>query len=145
MMRRRTAGIFCIFFAVLILSGCATTPDESYETDSYGYKRRSVATNLRYDDVPVPSNFSLVPSKSLAVESGTTRISSLHYRGRSSRIEIINFYKEYMENYGWNLINLIESTQAIMNYSNGEEICTIIMTGTGSDIELTISLSPEDE
>jgi len=124
--------------------GCATTPEGSYE-DPYAPARHAVATYLRYEDVPIPSTFLLIHQKSLSVESGSSRIASLHYQGRGNRIEIINFYKEYMPDYGWRLVNLIEGAQTIMNYSNGGEMCTIVMTGDYHKITLNISLSPEDK
>ena len=135
----------CITLFAAHLSGCATTPEGAYSEESEEVVQYSVAKQLRYEDVPVPSNFHLIPSESLAVESQSTRISSLRYKGRVNRIRVINFYKTNMSTYGWELINLIESGQTIMNYSNGDEICTIVLTGSGSDITMTISLSPEDK
>jgi hypothetical protein len=128
-----------------MISGCATTPEGSYGDTPDEIVQYSVAKQLRYEDVPIPSNFSLVPSKSLAVENQSTRISSLQYKGRANKIRVINFYKTNMQTYGWELINLIEGGQTILNYSNGDEICTIVMTGSGSDITMTVSLSPKDK
>jgi len=120
-------------------------PEGSYSDSADEQVPYAVARQLRYDDVPVPYNFYLIPSKSLSVENKSIRISSLHYKGRADRILVINFYKNNMPTYGWELINLIEGDQTVMNYSNSSEICTILMIGDTSDITLTISLSPEDK
>ncbi|MBN1872312.1 MAG: hypothetical protein JW800_07045 [Candidatus Omnitrophica bacterium] len=142
---KKTALFLFIAFFTLCLSGCATTPDETYRDTSGESIQYGVARQLRYEDVPVPNNFFPVPSESLAVESQSARISSMRYKGRADRIRVINFYKANMPTYGWELMNLIEGSQVIMNYSNGDEICTIVLMGEGGDITMTISLSPEDK
>jgi hypothetical protein len=135
--------------AAWILAGCATTDSaERRSSDSYGgpgqYSEADQINTVRlHDDVPIPKNFRLEPSKSLAFENQDTRVSVLHYKGRVDHISVVNFYKAHMSDFGWRLINLIEGPQTFLNFENSSEMCTITMVQSGGTTGLTISISPK--
>jgi len=45
----------------------------------------------------------------------------LKYQGKTNPDQVVNFYKEQMAMYNWNLVNIVEYGQRLMNFERENE------------------------
>jgi hypothetical protein len=69
----------------------------------------------------------------------------LKYQGKNNPDQVVNFYKEQMAMYNWNLVNIIEYGQRLLNFERENESCIITIEPRGSSIILIISLGPKSQ
>jgi hypothetical protein len=100
---------------------------------------------LKYSDVPVPVGLKNLPDQSYSFESSGVRVGVLKYQGKNNPDQVVNFYKEQMAMYNWNLVNIIEYGQRLMNFERENETCIITMEPKGNTIIVTISLGPKSQ
>jgi hypothetical protein len=100
---------------------------------------------LKFSDVPVPVGLKSLPAQSYSFESSGVRVGVLKYQGKDNADQLVNFYKEQMAMYNWNLVNIVEYGQRLMNFERENETCIITMDPKGSTIILTISLGPKSQ
>lgn len=105
---------------------------------------------LKFGDVPVPVGFKLLAQDSYAFESSGVRVGVLKYQGKASPDQIVNFYKEQMPMYNWNLLNVVEYGERLMNFDRENETCIISLSIKQSLIKnnlvtITISLGPKPQ
>lgn len=141
------------FFSLLLLGllcGCVTTtgrdtPSSATETkDSPTPAALTAATDAsRFDDVPVPAGFNLLQDRSFVFQTEGTRVALLKYAGRAKLPELVNFYKEQMPLYNWELLNIVEYEKSILNFERDKQGCLINIEGNGTKKIITISLSPK--
>ena len=123
---------------ITLLCGCATTTD----TTSGPLKSQSI---LKFSDIPVPVGLKPLPLESYSFESSGVRAGVLKYSGKLNPDLVTNFYKDQMPSYNWNLINIIEYGQRLMNFERETETCIITIFPKGSLTILTISLGPKSQ
>lgn len=97
----------------------------------------------KFNDVPIPTGFKLLPLDSYTFESAGIRVGVLRYQGKANLEQVINFYKEQMSMYNWNLLNVIEFGNSLMNFEREDETCIIDLLPKGSAILITVSLGPK--
>ncbi len=145
---RKNRVIFPLFLFIisigLLLQGCATTPQDNDPTlsKSAGLKSQSI---LKFSDVPVPVGLKSLPLESYSFESSGIRVGVLKYSGKANPDRVINFYKEQMPMYNWELVNIIEYGQRLMNFEREGESCIITMLPKGNNLTITISLGPKSQ
>jgi len=100
---------------------------------------------LKFSDVPVPTGLKPISQASYSFESSGVRVGVLKYQGKGNADQITNFYKEQMAMYNWNLINIVEYGQRLLNFDRENETCIISLEPKGSNIILTISLGPKSQ
>jgi len=129
---------------IFLIAGCATIPHGSSSTSESERNKVSltVASILKFDDIPVPSGFKLLDKESFAFQNDKSRVALLKYTGGKSADQVVVFYKEQMGSYNWNLVNIIEYERKVMNYENSEETCIITILPQGGKSGITIALSP---
>lgn len=128
--------IFC--FLTAALAGCSTTPGNRLEPQA----------TLKLSDIPIPAGLKPLPQKSYSFENAGIRVAVLKYQGRANIEQVINFYKEQMPAYNWNLINIIEYGQRLMNFERENETCIITVETAGfwnEDALVTVSLGPKSQ
>jgi len=139
---------FFIFFICYLLStalmGCSTLSDSSNPKSTNPGMLEPQAI-LKFSDVPVPVGLKSLPSQSYSFESSGVRVGVLKYQGKNNADQLVNFYKEQMAMYNWNLVNIVEYGQRLMNFERENETCIITMEPKGSTIILTISLGPKSQ
>jgi len=126
------------FLLTTALTGCSTTSNSRIEPQAI----------LKFSDVPIPVGLKSLPSASYSFESSGVRVGVLKYQGKANIDQIINFYKEQMPMYNWNLINIIEYGQRLMNFERENETCIITIQPTGfwdEDVLVTLSLGPKSQ
>ncbi|MHB8155749.1 MAG: hypothetical protein ACYDFR_06900, partial [Candidatus Omnitrophota bacterium] len=103
---------------------------------------------IKFTDVPIPTGLKPLPQASYSFESSGVRVGVLKYRGKANIDQVINFYKEQMPMYNWNLVNIIEYNQRLMNFERENETCIITIQPAGfwnEDALVTISLGPKSQ
>ena len=136
-------GFLCSL--VLVFLGCA---DLSKKEDNLSSKNASLlepSAILKFNDVPVPAGFKLMPQDSYSFETSGVRVGILRYKGKANVDQVINFYKEQMPMYNWNLLNVIEYGDRLMNFDRENETCIIGLLSKGNSITITVSLGPRPE
>jgi len=126
------------FLLTAALSGCSTVSDTRLEPQ----------TILKFSDVPIPAGLKPLPQTSYSFENSGVRVAVLKYQGRANVDQVINFYKEQMPLFNWNLINIIEYGQRLLNFERENETCIITMQVAGfwnEETLVTISLGPKSQ
>ncbi len=157
-MNNKNKYFFVIIGVVLLsfsVSGCTTLPEseertriseESEEEVLSGLPAPlKVASNLKFEDIPVPHGFKIDQYGSFAFQTGSTRLGVLKYKGRAAADRVVAFYKEQMPVYNWNLINIIEYGRRMLTFEREQEICIITIEPTRGKTTLFVSVSPRSK
>ena len=127
----------CCLLATALM-GCSTISNSRLEPQAI----------LKFSDLPIPTGLKPLPQTSYSFENAGIRVAVLKYQGRANIDQVINFYKEQMPMYNWNLINIIEYGQRLLNFERENETCIITMQVAGfwnEDTLVTISLGPKSQ
>ena len=139
---------FFVFIACCLLTtaltGCSTFSDNK-DVNSTNPAMLEPQAILKFSDIPVPVGLKSLPSQSYSFESSGVRVGVLRYQGKNNPDQVVNFYKEQMAMYNWNLVNIVEYGQRLMNFERENETCIITMEPKGSTVILTISLGPKSQ
>lgn len=142
-MQKKSRRKFLVLLSAMLavsLCGCASAP----MTNSAQGKRLYMAKDSRFDDVPYPAGFKLLGKDTFIFQNDNTRIGSIRYEGRAKVSDIINFYKDGMPLYNWNLLNVVEHGMRFLNFDKAAESCIISVEERpfGKAI-ITASLTPK--
>jgi len=133
-------SIFYLLTTVLI--GCSTLSDNKGATNPSLLEPQAI---LKFSDIPIPAGLKRLPDQSYSFESSGVRVGVLKYRGKNNPDQIVNFYKEQMPMYNWNLVNIVEYGQRLLNFERDNETCIITMEPKWNSIILTVSLGPKSQ
>jgi hypothetical protein len=136
------SATFCIL--TIALMGCASLSGNS-DAKSANPGVLEPQAILKFSDVPVPVGLKSLPAQSYSFESSGVRVGVLKYQGKNNPDQVVNFYKEQMAMYNWNLVNIVEYGQKLMNFERENETCIITMEPKGSSMILIISLGPKSQ
>ncbi len=120
------------------ITGCATS----------NLNRLEPQTMLKFSDLPIPAGLKPLPHISYSFENAGVRVAVLKYQGRANIDQVINFYKEQMPMYNWNLINIIEYGQRLLNFERENETCIITVEVAGfwnEEALVTLSVGPKSQ
>lgn len=96
-------------------------------TDAGG-KRLVSGPTLDPPDVPIPTGFRPVETKSSDQASGSLRNVWHEYKGRADRAALRNFYRDQMPSYRWSLISDQNIKGEItLRYEKGDEECVVMI------------------
>ncbi len=141
-MKRKILFLLLLSFCSACLLGCGTLFKKGSLPKS-DVLEPSIMT--RFNDVPIPSGFKLLPKESYAFENAGTRMGVLKYAGKANIDQVVNFFKQQMPMYNWHLLNIIEYNQRLLNFDRDNETCIInIATGFNS-VLITVSLGPKSQ
>ena len=138
-------AIVAIFISLSSIMGCATIKGKStYETEEEFTKiSLPVMSKLRFDDIPVPAGFKLDQDKSFIFQTEGTRVALLKYTGRAKLQDLVEFYKEQMGLYNWELLNVVEYGRSILSFERGGQSCIITIDSKRMSKIITISVAPK--
>jgi hypothetical protein len=137
----RKAFISMIFGCYLI--GCLGCAAVSGRRDAINPSLLEPQALSKFNDVPVPVGFKLMSQDSYCFEASGVRMGLLKYHGKANADLIVNFYREQMAMYSWNLLNVIEYGQRLMNFDRETETCTVSISPKGSAVDITIAVGPK--
>lgn len=126
--------------AILIVGGCAGLDRKGKDTNPTLLEPQ---VSLKFSDIPVPAGFKQLSQASYSFESSGMRVGLLKYEGKAQVDQIVNFYKEQMVMYNWNLLNIVEYGERLMNFDRETETCIITLIPRGNNTIITISLGPK--
>ena len=130
------------YLLTTILTGCSTVSDNKISTNAGSLSPQSV---LKFTDVPVPVGLKILPEKSYSFESSGVRVGVLKFQGKADVDQIVNFYKEQMVMYNWNLLNVVEYGDRLLNFDRENETCVITLLTKGRTVIITVSLGPKPQ
>lgn len=133
-------SICCLVIANL--AGCASTANDK---DISGPALLEPQAILKFSDIPVPVGMKLIPQDSYSFETTGVRVALLKYQGKAPADLLVNFYKEQMPMFNWNLLNSIEYGQRLLNFEREQETCIVNLSPKGSATIVTISLGPKSQ
>ncbi len=128
-------------YFILVLAGCAM--DMQSEKATINTALLEPQANLKVSDAPVPAGFKLIPQESYSFEAAGVRVSLLKYQGKANIDQVVSFYREQMAMYNWNLLNVVEYGQRLLNFDRETETCIVSLTPKGSSVIITISIGPK--
>ena len=140
-MKKMLLVLFLGFLSFNIL-GCSTFGNKQSNKPLQAIESQSV---LRFSDVPVPSGFKILMTESYSFESSGVRVGMLKYQGKAGTEQVINFYKEQMPMYNWDLLNSVAFGNCMLNFERESESCIINLAPKGSLIVITVSLGPKSK
>ncbi len=126
---------------VIVLAGCAMDMQSGKGTINPALLEPQA--NLKVSDVPVPSGFKLISQESYSFEAAGVRVSLLKYQGRANIDQVVSFYREQMSMYNWNLLNVVEYGQRLLNFDREAETCIVSLAPNGRSVIITISIGPK--
>jgi len=134
--------VLIIVMAIIATSGCAGMGSRR-SGGSASTGSLEVATMLKFQDVPVPGGFRLLPSESFCFDNDITRFGILKYSGRANAATVIRFYRDQMPLYNWRFINLMEFNTRIINFDRDDQTCTIIIEPRHLSTSVIVSVAPK--
>ena len=140
-MKTRIFFSFVLAYLTVLLTGCAM--DMQSEKSTINPALLEPQTNLKVSDAPVPAGFKLIPQESYSFEAAGVRVSLLKYQGRANIDQVVSFYREQMSMYNWNLLNVVEYGQRLLNFDRENETCIVSLIPKGSSVVVTISIGPK--
>ncbi len=120
--------------------GCASTSGGTRANAPA--KELGVATALKFEDVPVPAGFRMIPDQSFSFQNELTRVGILRYAGRANAQRVIQFYKDQMPLYNWQFVNMIEYDRSLLNFEKTDQTCTITVEAGVTKTVLAIAVAP---
>lgn len=130
----------CLLLAALFY-GCAGVQRQDTPLKNEALLEPQAA--MKFSDIPVPVGFQPLLEDSYAFESSGVRVAILKYRGKAKIDQVVNFYKDQMPLYNWDLLNVIEYGEHLLNFEREQETCIVNLTPKGNNITITISLGPK--
>ena len=121
--------------------GCAAIKDR----DTTNPALLEPQTLSKFSDVPVPVGLKLIPQESYCFEASGVRMGLLRYHGKGNADLVVNFYREQMAMYNWNLLNVIEYGERMMNFDREAETCIVNISPKGSAVDITIAVGPKSQ
>jgi len=136
-MKMKLGFVFAVMIFLTTISGCASMMSANSD------KVLEPASSLRFSDIPVPLGFKLIVQQSYSFENSGVRVAMLKYKGRGTLDQVLNFYKEQMPLSKWNLLNITEFGQRLLNFERENETCIISMQSEFGGTLVTLSLGPK--
>ncbi len=133
--------IFVFLFIAFGFCGCVSTSQKNQQAMNQGLLEPQAM--LKFTDVPVPVGFKMLLRESYSFQSGGVRVGLLKYQGKANVDQVINFYKEQMPMYNWNLLNIVEFNERMLNFDRDTETCIISLLAKGNTVLMTISVGPK--
>ena len=139
------SGIGVICFSLSVLWGCSTASSATKEATPVQATLLEPQAIVRFSDIPVPMGFKLLPKDSYTFESAGVRVGMLRYRGKGNPDHMVNFYKEQMSLFNWDMLNIIEFGDRMLNFQKDDESCIVHLLPKGNTVTISISFGPTSQ
>ena len=137
-------GIIACAILALCAIGCNGMKPFERADESGPIKKLTVATGLRYSDIPVPRGFSNIPQESWTYEAkGGLRLAELRYEGRVSVQKVVEFFETQMPISGWEKeLTVGPDTKKRLHFKHKKksERCKVVVHRTRGKTFLTIDI-----
>lgn len=101
-------------------------------------------TGTRFEDIPIPQDFSLDYGASyLNVSENGPRVADLRYTGRTALTDVLAYVQRGMSENGWRATSLTGVAIKTLRYVKGDEECEVVIhRGDGAGSVIMIRLHP---
>lgn len=140
-MKMKLWVIGLLLYSIIALYGCVTMPDSNKAVSQP--EPLEPQALLKFNDIPIPMGFKLIPQDSYSFEASNIRVGLLKYRGKGEIEQVVSFFKEQMAVYNWNLLNVVEYGQRMLNFERESESCIVSLLPKGNNIDITITIGPK--
>ncbi|MFQ6673144.1 MAG: hypothetical protein ACE5KY_07580 [Candidatus Tectimicrobiota bacterium] len=127
--------------ALLATSGCQKLP--GVRAFSGAAADQAVPAG-RFNDLPVPSSFRLIPKRSFIYETPNLKAGILVYKGGLSVAETVTFFKDQMPANGWRTVSSYEFKDVLMKFEKVGWTCDITVR-PGLEREIIVKIGPTGE
>lgn len=112
-------GGFALVVGLLLGSACGP--------QAGGPMRMMAKERPYYADVPVPMGFKFLAEASEDSMTGRRRLYARHvYEGRADLFSVLNFYKDRMPQYNWQMVNAVNVKGVhTLQFEKGQESCSM--------------------
>ena len=142
-MKRGILVVALLGYSVMALLGCASTATKGEGIETPALLESQAM--LKFPDIPIPAGLKLVAEDSYSFESPGVRVGILRYRGKVNSQQVVNFYKEQMPMYNWNLLNIVEYGECLLNFERDTETCIVKLTPRGKLVTMVITIGPKSQ
>lgn len=142
-MKLKIPVIMLASYSIIALYGCATISGRGKAATNPALLEPQAV--LKFSDVPVPVGFKLIPQDSYFFEASNVRVGLLKYQGKGNIEQVVSFFKEQMVMYNWDLLNVVEYGQRLLNFDRESETCIISLLPKGNNIDITVAIGPKAE
>lgn len=127
-------------------AGCRSSVRRPYrEVRSTAIEGLEVAPELRYSDLPVPRGFVYLPRDSWTYEGKVkTRLAELHYKGKASVRETVDFFLEQMPISGWEkemVVGPDTKKRIRFKHTKKSDFCEMVIERTVGSTHITIRIN----
>ena len=136
-----------IVLILLLLTSIALAGCETFGAKKEGASPAMLEpqTLLKFPDVPVPTGFKILSKESYSFEAQGVRVGVLKYSGKADIEQVVVFYKEQMPMYNWNMLNMVEYGDRLLNFDRESETCIVNLLPKGRQITIAISVGPKSQ
>ncbi len=89
------------------------------------------ATNLRFQDLPVPASFEYQPDRSFVFENADLRAGQMVYEGDATQTELAAYYREEMARFDWRLVSSLERDFVRLSFEKPSAPSEVLMEPAG--------------
>ncbi len=136
-MKRTLIFLSLVVISVILFSGCSGVQ----KRESTGFLDPQIL--FKFSDIPSPAGFKLVEEDSYIFETSGLRVFFLKYTGKAEIDKVVNFYREQMSMYDWQLLNVVEYGDRMLNFDRPKETCIVRIMPEGRNAIVTISVGPK--
>lgn len=132
-------GLVMLVGALLTLTGCQTNQRMA---DREMRTARAVQHPMLVN-IPLPRGFSSIDERSVAYESGRTRIARYEFEGEASRVQVHEFFLEHMRTAGFRLLQRRDDEGVVrLTFRSSNEECLIRIGRRGLKTYFVIDVMP---
>ena len=139
--RALTRILVCLF--VLLVGACSTAGTVPTGAPASVDGEQAEQGFVVFTDIPMPADASVQLDRTIVLGTGEDWMGRVTIRAKSDLVNVFDFYREQMPQFGWKELTVLRSATSVLSYTRGERIATIqIEAGPRSGSNITFSVSP---
>ena len=143
----RRLSLLLIIGVVTVALYCATGCKKGDQPG--GAPQAQFANDVTFEDIPVPSGFTLMRKDSYSFQNDVTRVGRLVYKGRSDINNVLAFYQQQMPLHGWQEMSYVDYRASIRYYEKEGQSCILSVETRGlshwHNIKIVLSTQPKSK
>jgi hypothetical protein len=136
------AALLLIGCGIGFLGGCSSLSAKKTDAQT---EMLEPAAMLKFSDIPVPNGFKSLPRESTIFYSDSFRAALIRYQGSASPDQVVLFFKDRMPSFQWQLVNMVEFGERVLNFEKTSESCIVKIAPRGSGSDITIIITPRSK
>ncbi|GEM_PF-6915603 len=143
---KRYLFIIFLFFIIFSFFSCEFSSINLKSDETNSSSQTTPLPNFRYDDLPIPNNFTLIGDESFSYEADKFRTGILKYQAKDDYKNVANFFKGELPKYNWNLVSSIEFQNILqLIFEKDSWISVISIKQKSSKTFLSIAIGPKSK